>query len=175
MMTARTSSPEAHSGCTSTTESSDSESGSGDDDGALLLCAPTKAVAVKNSCTKKVTVCTDEHPEGKTRTKEHTKKSSLCCAKEDTDEEAIDRDPRSDGLSCIMESEETQHGSMGWNPGWSVGEWVGRASPLSPQSQVLVANVYFCLKRLPKAVLKAVTSTLTHVARSSTELGSSNV
>ena len=144
-------------------ESGSSESGSGDDDGALLLGAPTEAFAVKSSCVKKVLDCNKDETD------------LFCCAEEDTDKEAIDRDPRSDGLSCTFENEETQYVSMGWNPGWGVGNWIGRASPLSPQSQVLVANVYFCLKRLPQGFLKAVASAVTHVARSSTELGISNV
>ncbi len=58
---------------------------------------------------------------------------------------------------CLLEpSQDAFVPSDNWIPGQSAGCWVGPWAPLLEQSQVLVANVFFVLKRLPQQLLSEV-------------------
>ena len=58
------------------------------------------------------------------------------------------------GLECHSDDEDglDVEPSHGWRPGWSAGIWVSSQRPLVAQSQVLVANVFLSLQRLPKTL-----------------------
>ena len=43
-----------------------------------------------------------------------------------------------------------------WAPGWNVGTWVSRHSPLSEQGRVLAANVAIVLRRLPASTVQCI-------------------
>ena len=72
---------------------------------------------------------------------------SSCCELGELDEHCLE-------CPGANEDVETHEPSLrhGWRPGWSSGSWVSARHPLAPQSQVLVANVVFALRRLPEIV-----------------------
>ena len=43
-----------------------------------------------------------------------------------------------------------------WTPGWTVGDWIGRQSPLLEQGRVLAANVVIALRRMPREALRGI-------------------
>ena len=60
----------------------------------------------------------------------------------------------------LPEDDVSDQFASGWRPGQHAGSFVGRDAPLSAQAQVLVANVYLALKRLPREALASVTNAL---------------
>ena len=77
-------------------------------------------------------------------------------------EEERGGDEMMDGVDLEMCSAQGASCSNSWRPGVDCGLYItGRDAPPQVQAQVLMANVYLNLKRLPASIAKAVWSSLT--------------